>query len=339
MNAYIADILAQPQALSATLDGLRNTPSDLRPLAAQLRGGSYARIVLTGMGSSLTALYPLWYRLIAAGYAPILVETSELLYDAAALLNDSTLAIVVSQSGRSAEVARLLEQTHGAVMLAVTNSAESPLAQAASTVVLTAAGAEHSVSCKTYVCTLAALEILGDRLLGQENDQGWNALWAGVEQTATYLQHWETKASELAAMMDGGLIFCGRGPSLAAAYYSALILKEAAKVHAEGISSAQFRHGPLELASTGARVLVYQGLPNVAALNTRLMQDVQRGGGCGLLVGSASETAALRLPEAHPRALPLLEALPAQLLSVGLAWRQGLEPGQFVIGSKVTLGE
>lgn len=341
MNPYIQDILAQPDALAATIRQLPQAAADLRSLAARLKAGVFSRIVLTGMGSSLAALYPLWFRLVQAGYAPVLIETSELLYDAANLVSDDTLLVIVSQSGRSAEIVRLIEQRGGATVLAVTNDAASPLAQAAEVVVLTAAGSESNVSCKTYVCSLAALALVSDSLVQNPVEPpSFEQLQAVGEVMTAYLNRWQEYATHLGDLLSGSsLIICGRGPSLASVHYSALILKEAAKVHTEGLSAPQFRHGPMELAKTSVRVLVYEGQGSTVALNRRLVADVARVGGRAYLIGDTDQPEAFHLPAAPPAVLPILEILPMQLLSVGLAWHNQLEPGQFYIGSKITIVE
>lgn len=341
MNPYIQDILAQPEALAATLAQLSQAAADLRSAAARLEAGAFKRIVLTGMGSSLAALYPLWFRLVQAGHAPIIIETSELLYDAANLITTDTLLVIVSQSGRSAEIVRLVEQSQGATMLAVTNDAASPLAQTADALVLTAAGVESNVSCKTYVCSLAALTLVADTLAPIPGEPSSLAQLETVGEVMTgYLSRWEEQATNLGQLLGGSsLIICGRGPSLAAVHYSALILKEAAKVHTEGLTAPQFRHGPMELAKTSVQVLVYEGQGSTTSLNRRLVADVIEAGGRAYLIGGTQQPEAFRLPAVPPVGLPLLEILPTQLLSLGLAWRNGLEPGQFYIGSKITTVE
>jgi glucosamine--fructose-6-phosphate aminotransferase (isomerizing) len=341
MNPYIQDILAQPEALAATLRQIPQAAADLRSLVARLKAGAFSRIVLTGMGSSLAALYPFWFRLIEAGYAPVIIETSELLYDAANLITDDTLLVIVSQSGRSAEIVRLIEQRGRATVLAVTNDETSPLAQAAEVVVLTTAGTESNVSCKTYVCSLAALALVSDVLAQNPVEPPCRDQLQGTSEIMTaYLNHWQEYATSLGELLSGSsLIICGRGPSLAGVHYSALILKEAAKVHTEGLSAPQFRHGPMELAKTAVRVLVYEGQGSTVPLNRRLVADVTGVGGRAYLIGDTNQPEAFHLPAAPPAALPILEILPMQLLSVGLAWHNQLEPGQFYIGSKITTVE
>ena len=104
---YLRDLLEQPVALQNTLEGL-TVSAPLEHLARRLAEGEFHRIVLTGMGSSFHALHPINFDLIQHGFTSIMVETSELLHYATRLLDPTTLIIVVSQSGQSAEVIRLL---------------------------------------------------------------------------------------------------------------------------------------------------------------------------------------------------------------------------------------
>ena len=50
-NAYILDILSQPDSIQTALD--RFDPSPLLSLAAALQRGDFDRILLSGMGASL----------------------------------------------------------------------------------------------------------------------------------------------------------------------------------------------------------------------------------------------------------------------------------------------
>ena len=65
------------------------------------------------MGSSFYALNPLHIFLTSHGYTSLLIETSELVHYFHRLLNAKTLIVAVSQSGKSAETVRLLEENRG----------------------------------------------------------------------------------------------------------------------------------------------------------------------------------------------------------------------------------
>jgi glucosamine--fructose-6-phosphate aminotransferase (isomerizing) len=340
MNPYINDILAQPQALRDTLAALQTPPPALAAIANDLKQNRFARIVLTGMGGSFAALFPLWQMLVQTGHAPLMVETSELIYSAPALLQPDTLLIVVSQSGRSAEIVRVLDMSNGATVLAITNTAGSPLAQRAACALVTQAGEESNVSCKTFVTALAALALCGAALT--QND--WAFMHAHLAQSVPFVDFYVSQVDAISNLMAErvtsiSLALCGRGASLAAAMCGSLIIKEAAKFHSEGMGSAAFRHGPLELATTGLCVFVYEGTPDVAPLNARLVRDVNAAGGHGFLIGPNADDAVFRLPDMPAVALPIIEMLPAQMLSVGIAHRKGLEPGLFIVNTKVTATE
>ena len=68
----------------------------------------------------------------------------------------------------------------------------------------------------------------------------------------------ERSADEMCAWIDGrpNLALVGRGSARAAAEMGALTLKEAARMPAESLQAAQFRHGPLELAGPKLAVIV-----------------------------------------------------------------------------------
>jgi glutamine---fructose-6-phosphate transaminase (isomerizing) len=53
------------------------------------------------------------------------------------------------------------------------------------------------------------------------------------------------------------LFLVGRGSSLAAVGTGALMVKESDHFHAEGMSSAAFRHGPFEMLSPETFVFVF----------------------------------------------------------------------------------
>ena len=339
-GAYFQDLLGQPQALQDTLDGLE-VSAELRTLAAALAEGKFHRIVLTGMGASLHALHPLNLRLIDRGFNSLMADTSELIHYMPRLLDESTLVVVVSQSGKSAEIVRLIEMPERrSRILGITNTGDSPLARKSDAAILTRAGTESTVSCKTYVSALAALEWVGDVLCGNPNSSS-SELRQGVSAVKEYLDRWELYISGLVAELEGvrDLFFAGRGSSLAAAYSAGLILKESTRYHSEGINSAALRHGPIEMMRDSVFVLVYAGDPRTTALNAALVNDVRGAGGRAFLCCSETEIKAFRIPRVGEAARPILEILPAQMISLALGALGGFEAGRFELATKITANE
>ncbi|HKW27518.1 MAG TPA: SIS domain-containing protein [Terriglobales bacterium] len=333
---YFRDLLGQPQALEDTLAALQVSDKLRRLIPVE---GKYRRVVLTGMGASLNALQPLYLSMLACGTSALLVETSELIHFLPRLLDESTLVIAVSQSGKSAETVRLLElPERKSAVIGVTNVADSPLALRAEASLVTRAGSEFSVSCKTYVSALAVLAWLGDLLCGGQPGNAANELRQAPVLVRDYLSKWQSHVDVLMRELEGvrDLFFLGRGSSLAAAMDSGLTIKESTRFHSEGMSSAAFRHGPFELVGPQVFALVYAGDPQVERLNLSLVNDIRRAGGRAFLCGERADLEPLRLPPVPPALRPILEILPTQMISLALAALTGVEAGKFRKATKVT---
>ena len=340
-GAYFQDLMDQPAALEATLAGLEATP-ELHAMASRLRGGGFDRVVLTGMGSSYHALHPLNLELIGHGLTALMEETSELVYYKSRFFDRRTLFIVVSQSGQSAEVVRMLEVNQGrASIIGVTNTPDSPLARQADVMVLTRAGSEFSVSCKTYVSALAALTWLGHLLCSHSLEKSRIELDHAPAAAERYLSRWEDHVDSLVEKLRcvRHLFLAGRGASLATVGIGGLIVKESDHFHAEGMSCAAFRHGPFEMLSPETFVLVFAGHQSTCALNAGLVRDIVKHGGRSELVAEDALSEAFRLPVAPPAVRPILEILPAQMITLALGVQYGREPGKLELGFKITTVE
>jgi glutamine---fructose-6-phosphate transaminase (isomerizing) len=341
-GAYCRDILDQPRALAQTHSGLDATAA-LAGVARRLRDGDLRRVVLTGMGSSYHGLAPLYLRLVEADLAAICVESSELLHYQRRLLAAGTLLVLVSQSGRSAEIVRLLEMVRGrgVVTIGLTNTADSPLAREATATVLTRAGEEATVSCKTYLAAQMALAWLGEVLAGGDRDAARAALGETVAATAAYLASWRSHVGWLAERLLGvrAVYYAGRGPSLAAACSAGLITKESTRRPSEGMSSAAFRHGPMEMLDEAVFLLAFAGAARTRALNEALVADVRAAGARAFLAAEDSAEPALRLPAVPEVARPVVELLPVEMITLALAALDGREAGRFDRATKITATE
>jgi glutamine---fructose-6-phosphate transaminase (isomerizing) len=338
---YLRDVLDQPRAMAATLECLEIS-KELRTLSAGLRDRRFNRIVLTGMGASFYALHPLFLQLNAHGYTAVALETSELIHSLARWLAPDTLIIAVSQSGQSAEMVRLVESNaRHASIIGITNVAESPLVQGADAAMVTMAGKEFSVSCKTYVTALMALHMIGGFLCGVDESETRDQLAQAQPAAASYLGAWKERVLEIVAELGRvrNLFLLGRGASLAASGEGALIIKESVRLHAEGMSGAAFRHGPLEMVDDETFAVVFAGPESTKALQARLADDIRQAGG---KIGWIEEDAALRawtLPRTLPQLRAMVEILPVQMMTLALAAEMGIEAGRFARVSKITATE
>ncbi len=338
MTNYVAEIREQPARLTALLD------SNPARAISSLELTRFRRVVLSGMGASHYATYPAWLTLVAAGVPAWWIEADELLHHARGLVGPDTLLWLTSQSGYSAEIQALIDGdgTRAQALIAVTNDPASPLAAAADVVVETLAGPEEAVSTKSYTNSLVAALLLAHGLLGTPDPR--LELSSGVAALGQFLgADWEDALEATGQAIDTPrhVIALARGAALHAAWTGALVLKEAVRQPAEGMSAGQFRHGPLELAGPALEAVILEGPSDTAALNRGLAEELIAAGSRVAWVGSQAPLGTVQLPgpEAHGLAARATEVVPFQLLSVALAQRLGIEPGEFVHSSKVTLSE
>jgi glutamine---fructose-6-phosphate transaminase (isomerizing) len=372
-SQYLSEILSQPEALRAGLSEWKHSLDKVPRLDALTEGqhaaAKYDRIVMTGMGASLMGIYPAWRRLASAGLPAVWVETAELLGlvrpTRLSEINTTeptgrdgrTLLWMVSQSGRSAEIVALLERQleipligSEAQLLAITNEPDSPLGKAAAHSglrLLLNVIPEKTASTRSYVNTLALAGLTARLLVGEAPDETLACLEKTAAALESYLNNWQQNYSEIEAVagVPRHLALIGRGDSLATALTGALELEEAARFATLGMSAAQFRHGPLELAGPDLTVFVFAGQGSERALNARLARDLSEKGARTVWIDSYpsefDEPAAwpglkVTLPSVPEIGLPVLEIAAVQLLSLHLARLTGFEPGVFKHIGKVT---
>jgi glutamine---fructose-6-phosphate transaminase (isomerizing) len=337
-GAYLKDILEQPEALGRFL---AEAKLDERLSALVKKGvtGQYKRVILTGMGSSFHALYPLYLRLIAQGLSVYHVETAELIYYQSALLKADSLIIAVSQSGRSGEIVTLLDMVKGqGGLIGVTNDEASPLAQEALVSLFLKAGPESTVSCKTYVNTLAALTLIGSVFSSDGFEAVKQELSLAKGLIETYLKGWRAHVTELQLTLQHTrqVFVVGRGASVATAETGGLILKESTRQACEGMSSPAFRHGPFEVLGPDIFVAVIAGDETATPFNVRLMADIEAAHGQTFSIGHQSQLQSFKIGQMPQALSQMIEILPIQMVSLALASLKGHEAGRFERASKIT---
>ncbi|MBF4616000.1 SIS domain-containing protein [Curtobacterium sp. VKM Ac-1376] len=335
-DSYLDAIRLQPTLLRHALDA----PDPFATAAARRLLGAIDRVVLTGMGGSNHSGWPLHLRFAARGVESWHFEMSELLGHGWPVVRPGTLLVVVSHSGASGEVLELLERvpSTGARLVAVVNDEQSPLARAADIVAPLWCGTPNTAFTGTGGFANGALVLhrLGDALLGGSVTA---ELASSPDAMTDLLDRSPALLGELReAHLDRTVLFAlARGASLTAARGGALVVKESAKTPIEAMGSAEFRHGPLELADGALRTFVLAGIGEDRVLNARLAQDVlDRGGAVTWIDHVDGPGQNLTLPEVPAAARPLLEFTLMQLVSVAAAGRRGIEPGRLRHISQVT---
>jgi glucosamine--fructose-6-phosphate aminotransferase (isomerizing) len=239
-------------------------------------------------------------------------------------------SIAISQSGMSPDIVAMAKMVRdgGALTIALTNTAGSPLAVASHHAIDIRSGLEKSVAAtKTFVASaVAGLAILGEWT-------GDRALLAALRELPVHFAKaigcdWMEMAAALAA--HNSLFILGRGPSAAIANEAALKFKETCGMHAEAYSAAEVMHGPLALVNKGFPVLALaardKSEPSMAAAADALADK-----GAAIFITSDSAGKATRLPFAatgHPLTDPLALIVSFYAFVEAFARRRGLNPDQ-----------
>jgi glutamine---fructose-6-phosphate transaminase (isomerizing) len=343
--ALAQNILAQPDALRAVRAHHFSEDRESLVRAADLLRSS-KRIILSGMGASLFACVPLQYFFAMRGVAVTVVETSELLYFETAALDARTAVVLVSRSGESVEVTKLLpilKQAHCSV-IGVVNVPGSTLAREARQAVAIGSPADELVAIQTYTATVVTLLLLGSAyfldLYGAiklELDAAIDALSVWVPECL----HWSGGWPSFFASREP-LYLLGRGASLASVAAGALLFHEVAKKPAVGMSAAQFRHGPVEVLGDQFHAVVFGTQSATRELDFALGQDVSKSGqvrwiGPG---GDSSVPALYPWPPDFPeRFAPIAEIVPLQIAAYRTAEWRGIPLGKFRFAPAITRSE
>jgi glucosamine--fructose-6-phosphate aminotransferase (isomerizing) len=334
----LREIAEQPAALRRTLDALLPRVPEVAALAARTR-----QVLFVARGSSdNAAVYGRYLCEVRCGRLATLASPSVATLYRRRLDLDGVLAVGLSQSGRTAEIVETLSWARacGAVTVAVTNEAGSPLAAAAELALTTAAGPELALpATKTYTAALAALAVLALGLSGPDGpagraDREFRAALAQAPDAAEALLGLAGAAEEVAAELAGvrGVVVSGRGFASSTALELALKFKETCYLNAAGLSYADLLHGPIAVVGADTPALLVAAgsgpaLPGVVALARRVTEAGARaygiGGGAELAAACDRALAGPPLPE---ELAPLALVVPGQLVAEALARRLGIDP-------------
>ena len=347
-DSFLAEIAGQPEALRRAARALTEQLDVLDAIGEAI--AEPPDVVFTGMGASYDACYPAVNELAARGVLALQIDTAELLHFRSNAVTPSTVLVVVSQSGESAEVVRLLDELERRadrpVTVSVTNGSANRLAGRADLRLDTHAGPEHGPSTMTFAGSIAQLAAVAGAVSGTGAADAAARARGASEEAALAVQRVlddGTIAPRLeAACGPRTLVVLARGPARAAAEMGALTLKECG-VTAEAYETAAFRHGPFELAGPGLAAIVIATEPETRGLDLDLAADLVEAGASVAVLSSDDEVPdgalGIRLAPVDRLLSSAVSVVPIQLLARRLATAQGRTPGVYTRASKVTTRE
>jgi glucosamine--fructose-6-phosphate aminotransferase (isomerizing) len=274
----LKEIHEQPRAVRDTLAGRLNTDhvelSEVSLTVEQVK--RFEKVTVIACGTAFHA--GLVGKQVIERLTRLPVETevaSEFRYRDP-MMDERTLAIVISQSGETADtLAGLrLAKARGARVVAVTNVVGSSVAREADDVVYTWAGPEIAVaSTKAYLTQLVSLYLLALYLAerrGTTSAVDRAAIIAALKKLPSQVNGMLAEAEKVQHLAKEfknreDAFFIGRGLDYAVSLEGALKLKEISYIHAEACAAGELKHGTL--------ALIVEGVPVFALATQRKLYD------------------------------------------------------------------
>jgi glucosamine--fructose-6-phosphate aminotransferase (isomerizing) len=346
----LKEIYEQPRAVRDTIAGrLLEGEGDVYLEDLQFSDRQLAavkRIVIIACGTSWHAALVGKFYLEGHCRIPVEVDIASEFRYRNPVVDESTLAIVISQSGETADTLAALREakSRGAMNMAICNVVDSSIARESAGVVYTHAGPEIGVaSTKAFVTQLTALYLFTIRLgrakctidvaTGQRMISALKKVPSLLEDTLKLNEYVETVAKKYMYARD--FLYLGRGKNFPIALEGALKLKEISYIHAEGYPAGEMKHGPIALIDEDVPVVVL--VPKNTSYEKTLsnMEEVIARGGRVISVCSEGDEeivgrveTVIEIPRLDEDLDPLLLSVPLQLLAYHIAVLKGTDVDQ-----------
>jgi glucosamine--fructose-6-phosphate aminotransferase (isomerizing) len=343
------EIFEQPEVVGHTLANYIDMAAErvALPMPLPFDFQKLNRISIAACGTAYYAgmVAKYWFERFA--HLPVEVDIASEYRYRSAPLGSGGLAIVVSQSGETADTLASLRyaREHRQHVLAIVNVPTSTIARESDVVMPTLAGPEIGVaSTKAFTCQLAALATLAiaaARARGVLSETDEKKLVHALIEVPRHLAEAlalepqiELLARDLAKCRD--VLYLGRGTSFPIALEGALKLKEISYIHAEGYAAGELKHGPIALIDETMPVIVIAPYDHIFEKTVSNMEEVAaRGGRLILLTDAQGARAAnskpwvtLTLPTMPATVTPLVYAVPVQLIAYHTAVIMGTDVDQ-----------
>ena len=347
----LKEINEQPQALSQTLKGRIADDkcgvelSELTLSVEQLK--KIDKISIVACGTAYHAGLVGKYVMEKILRLPVNVDIASEFRYRDPLIDKNTLAIVISQSGETADTLAALRESKrlGAHTLAITNVLGSTISREADNVVYTWAGPEIAVaSTKAYITQLLAIYLVTLALakpLGKMDDNEMKDVIEHIyrlpekvqeildnnlddmKKTAMYFKDWDDA------------FFIGRSIDYAVALEGSLKLKEISYIHAEAYAAGELKHGTLALieekipvlALLTQRSVIEKTVSNIKEINARDAYTIAIAYQ-GMEEVKKVVDQVIYIPETLDILSPILSVVPLQLLAYYAAVYRGCNVDQ-----------
>ncbi|MFR9725901.1 SIS domain-containing protein [Streptomyces sp. MS19] len=336
-----AEIAEQPAVLRRLLT---EGAGPIRETAARIAAREPRFVLLTARGTSdNAALYAKYLLEILLGKPCGLTSMSTTTAYGAKPDLAGCLVVTVSQSGGSPDLvaSTLAAREAGAITLAVTNNAASPLAEAAEYHIDVLAGPERALpATKTYTAELLALYLFVEGLRGGDGAAAARDLPALAEEIIGRAPEVRQLAGRY--RFAERMVLTSRGYGYPTAKEAALKLMETSYIPALSYSGADLLHGPLAMVDNVSPVIAIVTDGRGGEALQPVLDRLRDRGADLVVIGPKAQvdaaSAGFALPTAGvPEELqPILEIIPLQLLAHEVTLARGQDPDAPRALAKVT---
>lgn len=316
------------------------------------------RIAIVACGTAYHAGLTGKYILEEVAKLPCWVDVSSEFRYRDPLVDKSTLMIVISQSGETADTLAALREAkrRGAKVLAICNVLGSSIARESDGVIYTHAGPEIAVaSTKAYTAQLAIFYLLTLYLAGLRKTAKAETLRSFLKELRRLpalmeelLDEYKPEYNILAAYAQGFkkyyhdkhnktfFLYLARNINYPNALEGALKLKEISYISAEGYPAGEMKHGPIALIDENPWVVCIAVKSRTYDKMVSNIQEIKARNGIVIAIATEGDKEILHhninylieIPKVDELFSPLLVAIPLQLLAYYVAREFGYDIDQ-----------
>ena len=341
----IKEIHEQPKAVADTLNSvLHDGMIDLNDVGlSEEEIRNISQIYIVACGSAYHVGMAAQYVLEDLARIPVRVELASEFRYRKPLLDKNGLAIIISQSGETADSLAALREAKakGVRTLGIVNVIGSSIAREADNVFYTLAGPEISVATtKAYSTQLIASYLLAIQFakvreeITQEQYDGMSAelqtLPEKIQKIIDDKERLQWFASKQVNAKD--IFFIGRGIDYAISMEGSLKMKEISYIHSEAYAAGELKHGTISLIEDGTLVIGCLTQPNLYEKTVSNMVECKSRG--AYLMGlttygnyNIEDTAdfVTYIPKTDPHFATSLAVIPLQLMGYYVSVAKGLD--------------
>jgi glucosamine--fructose-6-phosphate aminotransferase (isomerizing) len=300
------------------------------------------KIILIACGTSWHAALIGEYLIEEYCRIPVEVEYASEFRYRNPIIGPKDVVFVISQSGETADtLAAMREGKHkGALTLGIVNSVGSTIARETDGGVYIHAGPEIGVASTKAFTSQVTVLILVMLLIARKKNMGvvqGQHLIEELQQIPAKIQDIIGQAhliEEIAEkyMNKRNFLYLGRGLNFPVALEGALKLKEISYIHAEGYPAAEMKHGPIALIDEDMPVVFIATKDLIYEKVISNIEEVRARKGRIIAIASKGDQKIKKLadhviyiPDAHQALIPILAAIPLQLLAYYIAVKRGCD--------------